>query len=247
MDLMQAFQILRKRAKLTAALLLLVVVGTIGSAVILPWTYQSTGVFVLLTPKTSTSNTTNPYLALGTGLTLTTDILVLQLGDSTTAAALTAHGYTGAYQVTSPSQTGAPIVQVTANASNPATAQSTMSGVIAAAGTALNALQSDAPSNDRISAQIISETSTPTRLSSKKAKPVAVIFGVGLILTFLIPQFVERSSISRSAKRRAAKERTPEPDSAEFSESVTSHPDAPAEAPHHQPMRAPRLPTGNPQ
>jgi hypothetical protein len=201
MDLMQSFRTLRKRAKLTVTLLLLTLVLTIGAAVKLPWAYQSVGNTVLLDSKAEQAAFGNPYLSFDDALELTANILCLQLTGSTTALALQAQGYTGSYTATVPSATGAPMIQITVTASSPAEAQNTMQAVMSQISTQLLALQGNVAPKNRIITQVISMTPKATKLTSKKAKPVVVLLGLGLVLTFAIPQLVERSAIRRRAKR----------------------------------------------
>jgi hypothetical protein len=203
MDLMQSFRTLRKRAKLTVTLLLLTLVLTIGAAVKLPWSYQSVGNTVLLDSKAEQATFGNPYLSFDEALELTANILCLQLTGSTTALALQAQGYTGSYTATVPSATGAPMIQITVTASSPAAAQNTMHAVMGQVSTQLLALQGNVAPKNRIVTQVISMTPNATKLTSKKAKPLVVLLGLGLVFTFAIPQLVERSAARRRARRGA--------------------------------------------
>lgn len=205
MDLMQSFRTLRKRGKLTVTLLLLVLLGTAGAAIELPGTYQSTGEMILLNSKAGQATFGNPYLSFNPALTTTANILSLQVADSATALRLSSQGYTGSYAVTVPSQTGAPMLEVTVTAGTPAAAQGTLHAVMKELNVQLRQLQGNVVPKDRIATQALSTTSHASLLISKTAKPLVMVLGVGLVLTFMVPQIVER----RSAKRGRGKRRGP--------------------------------------
>ena len=201
---MQSFRTLRKRLKLTIALLLLTLVATVGALEELPWSYQSTGMAILLASKTSTATTGNPYLDMDPGILETANVLCLQLTDTTTTLMLQAHGYTGSYDASVPTTTGAPLIQITVTASSAGEAQNTLLGVMTQVATQLTSLQSNVAAKNRITSRVISTDSMATRQTSKKAKPLVIVFALGLILMFSIPQLVERRSAKKAATRTHA-------------------------------------------
>jgi hypothetical protein len=203
MDLMETFQILRRYRLLTSVLLLLTLAGTVGAAIKLPWTYQSAAQTVLLNSNTASRATgSNPYLAFDPSLTQTANVLCLELMDPRTAQALAADGYLAGYQAAVNSATGGPVIQITVTGSNAATVEHTLSGVTNEVGTKLLALQSGVAPQNRITSSVVSMQPRATRSTSKKAKPLAAVFGVGLVFTFLIPQIVNGIAVRR--KRRNA-------------------------------------------
>jgi hypothetical protein len=202
MDLMETFKILRKYRLLTSALLLLTLLGTVGAAVKLPWTYQSVAQTVLLNSNTASKATGgNPYLAFDPSLAQTANVLVLELMDPRTAQSLAAQGASTGYTVAVNSAAGGPVIQITATGSNPTAVESTLNAVTKEVNTKLVALQSGIERQNRITSSVISLQPVAKRSTSKKAKPLAGLFGVGLVFTFLIPQIVNGVAVRRRRRR----------------------------------------------
>jgi hypothetical protein len=198
MEVMETFQVLRRRRLLSSVLLLLTVAGTAGAAVKLPWTYQSVAQTVLLNSNTaSKASGGNPYLAFDPSLTQTANVLCLELMDPRTAHALASEGYSAGYQVVVNSVTGGPVIQITVTGSNAGTVEHTLSGVTDAVSTKLQGLQSGIAPQNRITSTVLSVQPTATRSLSKKAKPLVAVLGVGLALTFAIPQLVNGVALRR--------------------------------------------------
>lgn len=214
MDLMETFKILRKYRLLTSVLLLLTLLGTVGAAVKLPWTYQSVAQTVLLNSNTASKATGgNPYLAFDPSLAQTANVLVLELMDPRTGQSLAAQGYSAGYQVAVNSAAGGPVIQITATGSNPTAVESTLNAVTNEVNTKLVTLQGGIEQKNRITSSVISLQPRATRSTSKKAKPLAALLGVGLVFTFLIPQIVNGVATRRQRRRsdRDLGKRSPQP------------------------------------
>jgi capsular polysaccharide biosynthesis protein len=192
MDLMGSFRVLRRRWILTSALIILTLVGTAGAAVKLPWSYEATGTIVLLNSKSASAGTdSNPLLAFDPSLTSAAEVLSLAVMAPRTALTLKAAGYPDVYQVAISSSTGGPILQITATGRDKSNVERTLHGVMDEVSTQLLSLQSGVASRNMITALSLSAASQPSRSISKKAKPVIAVLGLGLVLTFVIPQLLD--------------------------------------------------------
>lgn len=208
MDLTESFRALRRQWILTVALLLLTLAGTAAAAVKLPWTYQAVGTTVLLNSRNaSAASLGNPLLAFDPSLANAAEVLSLALMSPPTAQALQARGYPAGYQVAVSSLTGGPILQITVTGHNKTSVENTLHGVMNEVGPQLLDLQSGVASRNLITALPLSESAQPSRSISKKAKPLVAVLGLGLVLTFAIPQIVDGLA-TRRRKRSAPQQKT---------------------------------------
>lgn len=200
---MTLIQTLRSRWRIAAALFALTLVGAVGAFVKLPWTYSASS-SVLLLPSQSSAKVVggNRYLAFTYTLTQTANVLTYEMSDPRTAQALQAAGYTSGYTVENMPAATAPVLLVTVTGSNKAMVEHTLSGVTDKITTELAAGQTGLTDHNVISAQTVAFTLEPTRLSNKKARPLIVVFGVGVLLTLAVPSLVE-SSARRRGRRNA--------------------------------------------
>lgn len=217
MDFREAIHVMRQHWIVTCAILLLTLVGTMGAALELPWSYKASATVILLDSSASSnaSSDGNPYLSFDTSLVQIANILTIELGAPQAAQALQAENDTASYQMQVLSQNQdneEPFIQVSVSGSNTSTVKNTLSGVTAELSTLLNDLQTKVAPPDRAVLQEISADTQPTRSSSAKVKPVAGVLGVGLVLAFLIPQAIEgvakrrrRDTTNRQRPRNAAK------------------------------------------
>lgn len=203
MDLTESFRTLRRRWILTSLLFLLTLAGTAGALVKLPWTYTSQSTVVLLaSPHASKAVAGNPYLAFDASITLTADVVRRVLMDPRTVQDLAGRGYSASYTVVDAPDTTGPVLLVTASGSNKAAVENTLHGVTNEVSTKLNELQSSVAPDNQIGQQVIAMSPQALLNKSKKARPLAVILALGLALTFVIPQILDR----RSATRRRGQE-----------------------------------------
>lgn len=207
MDLSSSFGVLRRQRILAITLLVLTLGGTAGAAVKLPWTYQAVGTTVLLNSKSAAAaDDNNPLLAFSSSLASAAEVLSLSLMSPGTAQSLKARGYPDGYQVAISSLTGGPILQVTVTGSSKAEVEHTLHGVMGQVSNQLTALQPGVTTPNMITALTLSEAQQPSHSISKKAKPLVVVLGVGLVLTFAIPQAVDAlAGRGRSRRRMGAR------------------------------------------
>ena len=84
---------------------------------------------------------------------------------------------------------------------NQSQVEQTLHGVTAAVKNQLAAIQRNYKPANRITSQVVSTQPTPKLLVSKKARTIVIVLGLGLVLTFAIPQVVD----AEIAKRRGAR------------------------------------------
>jgi hypothetical protein len=205
MDLMESFRTLRRQWILASMLLLLTLAGTAAAAVKLPWAYQAVGTTVLLNSKNaSAASLGNPLLAFEASLSSAAEVLSLALMSPHTAQALHARGYYAAYSVAISSVTGGPILQVTVTGSNKTSVENTLHGVMNEVGTQLLDLQPGVAQRNLIRALPLSQAAEPSRSTSKKAKPIVAVLGLGLVLTFAIPQIFDGLASRGQGRRKPA-------------------------------------------
>jgi len=205
MDFMESLRALRRRWILTSVLLLLTLAASAAAVVKLPWTYQSQAMTVLLASKNAAKSAgNNPYLAFDQSLTLTADVVRREVMDPRTALALHAQGYPALYQVAAASDTSGPVLLITVTGGNKTVVEHTLYGVTAEVDAKLATLQAGIAPHDQIRSLLVSLTPQATLSAGKKARPLVVVFGLGLALTFAIPQVVDAQVTRRRTRKRRA-------------------------------------------
>lgn len=201
MDVIGPLRTLRRQWLLTLLLLLLTLAATAALAK-RPGPYQSESQVVLLPSKMSSKAFGgNPYLSFGSSISLTADLVRREVMDPRTALALAAQGYTSAYSIVDDPDTAGPVLDVVVSGNNKYSVQHTLNGVTADVSTKLAELQAGVKPVDRITSLVVSADPEASLKLSKKARPIAVILGFGLVLTIAIPQLIDAAL----AKRRAAR------------------------------------------
>jgi hypothetical protein len=205
MDRTNLMQTGRKRWVVTGALLLLTFVGVVVALVELPPTYQSQSSVVLLaSPAASKPNGDNPYLSFSPSLTLTADAVSREMTSPAVAAQLAAQGFPDSYNVqlaTYTTNTTGSVLLVTVDGPDNAAVQYTLHGVTGEIGTILAKLQSASPAVDRIRAVALSMSSQPSLNLSQMGRLLAVLIGVGLLVSFGVPWLVEAQIAGRRLQR----------------------------------------------
>ena len=199
--------VLWRRKRLTFTLLLLTILGTVGAGVILPWTYKASATVTLLNSQRSSATLGggNPYLSFDSAMVAMANVLALKLTDGQNLLALQQKGDTASFQATVLSQNPEneePFIQVSVSGHSPAVVERTLQGTVASLGIMLSGLQAGMPPAQRASLETITQDPAPTRSASAKLKPLVGFLGVGLVLTFLLPQAVEGAG--RRRKKRPA-------------------------------------------
>jgi hypothetical protein len=199
---MDLLKILRKRWKLTASLFVLTLVATIGALMALPWSYQAQANVLLLPSNTMAKPFGgNLYLAFSYTLTQTANVVQLEVTDDKTGAALAAQGYTASYSVDQAPNATAPVLLVTVTGKNPGLVENTLTGVTKELTAELHTDQASVRPDSRITDQVIAFSQTPSRMTSKKSRPVVGVFAGGLVLVIGIPAIIDAIAVRRSTRR----------------------------------------------
>lgn len=204
-DLTDTLNVLWRRKGLTFALLLLTLIGVAGAAVKLPWTYKASDTETLLNSESSsqTIGGGNPYLSYDSALLDVANVLALKLTDNQNTLALQQQGDTASFQaqvLTENEENEEPFIQISVSGSSKAAVAQTLQGTVASLSNLLAQLQAGVAPQDRASLQTITDVSTPVRSTGDKLKPLIGVLGVGLVLTFLIPQAVEGAARRRKGR-----------------------------------------------
>ncbi len=197
-----AFSILWRRKRLTFTLLFLTLVSATLFGAALQWVYKASITEALLNSKQSSKvlGGGNPYLSFNASMVQTANLLSVKLTSTETSSLLHQEGYLASYdaQVLSDGTSSEePFIQISVSGGNKDNVARTVQGVSDNLSHLLQQLQSDVPLQSRLSLQTISAQSDPTRSSGSKVKSAVGLLGVGLVLTFLIPQAVEGASSRR--------------------------------------------------
>jgi capsular polysaccharide biosynthesis protein len=217
MNLRESLSVFWRRWILTSVLLLITLIVCLISAFKLPASYKATVTVALLNSATSAQANgggTNPYLSFTSSLVETANVLAIQLGSQQTTAALQSQGYTASLQATVLSENAEneePFIQVVVSGRSAASVEQTVHGVTAEVSTLLDQLQTHLSARNRASVQTIAADDQPTRDISSKVKPLVGFLGVGLVLTFIIPQAVDGIASRRRARKPARRAAVKDP------------------------------------
>ncbi len=143
----------------------------------------------------------NPYLAFDSSLRIAADVVGRSVSDQQTATALAGRGAAGTYTVVVAPDSGGPLLKVSVEAPDAASAGRTMDLLVKEISTRLQALQvaAGAPQSSWINSSEVSRV--PAAASYKKAiQIVGLLFAAGLAMTVGLAIMVEK----RARRRRAA-------------------------------------------
>ena len=204
MDLVESGRTLRRRWILTSFLFLLTLFVAVAAWVKIPGPYQAESMIVLYPSKQSAKiNGNNPLMSFGGSLNVAGDIVLREVSAPAAVAALAAKGYSSSFTIADDPNTTGPILDVTVTGSNQAQVENTLLGVTKAVQDRLNYIQGGYLAQNRITSGVVSTDLTPKLLVSKKARNIVIILGLGLVLTFAIPQIVD----GEIGKRRGDRDR----------------------------------------
>jgi hypothetical protein len=208
MDLTASLRALRRQWILAGFLLVLTVAAGVAAWVKMPGPY-STESMVLLVPSQQASklNGNNPYMSYGGSENIAGDIVLRQVMDPATITALASHGYTASYTVADDPTTSGPILDVTVTGKNQALVENTLHGVTNEVQAKITALQSFLTPTNRITSQVISFHPTAKLEVSKKARTIVLIVGLGLVLTYALPQILDAEIRRRRGETGGAETR----------------------------------------
>ena len=192
MDLVESGRTLRRRWILTSFLFLLTLFAAGVAWVKIPGPYQAESMIVLYPSKQAAKiNGNNPLMSFGGSLNVAGDIVLREVSAPAAVAALAAKGYSSSFTIADDPNTTGPILDVTVTGRNQAQVENTLHGVTAAVQKRLDFIQGGYLPQNRITSGVVSSDPTPKLLVSKKARTIVIILGLGLVLTFAIPQIVD--------------------------------------------------------
>jgi hypothetical protein len=192
MDLMASLRALRRQWILTAFLLLLTFAAAVATWVKLPGPYSSVSMVTLVpSQQASKLNGNNPYMSYGGSENVAGDIILRQTMDPATVVALAQRGYTGSFTIADDPNTSGPILDITVTGSSKAVVQNTLRGVTKEVQLKLAALQQNLLPANRITSIVVSFQNNAKLEVSKKARDIVLVVGLGLVLTYAIPQIVD--------------------------------------------------------
>jgi hypothetical protein len=203
MDLTASLRALRRQWILAGFLLVLTFAAGVAAWVKMPGPY-STESMVLLVPSQQASklNGNNPYMSYGGSENIAGDIVLRQVMDPATITALASRGYTASYTVADDPTTSGPILDITVTGKNQALVENTLQGVTSEVQAKITALQSFLTPTNRITSQVISFHPTAKLEVSKKARTIVLIVGLGLVLTYALPQILDAEIRRRRGETR---------------------------------------------
>jgi hypothetical protein len=200
----------RGRWILTGALLALTLLSAVLIQQALPPLYQSgSSVVLLASPAVSKPNGGNPYLSFTPSLTLTADVLSRELMAPATAQYLAWRGYRDPYTValapTTTQATGS-VLEITVTGGDPAGVERTLRAVTGEVGTRLARMESGVGQAGRIRVLTLSLTQQPAVSVSHLARSLALVGGLGLLLSLGVPWLVDAQVTQRRLRegQRAA-------------------------------------------
>jgi len=249
MDLVAAMRTLRRRWILTTLLLLLTLAATALIWVKKPGPYQAESMVALIpSHQSSIVNGNNPYLSFGGSENIAGDIVLRQMMAPQTVAALADRGYGESYEIVDDPATSGPILDITVTGSNQSAVESTLQGVTTATQAKLTALQAYLKPADRITSMVASQDPSAHLLVSKKARLVVLVLGLGLILTYAIPQIVDAEINRRRDRRGSGSRRATPPDFVTSArEQWATHTAEEAPPATREPAARPQQPVARPQ
>jgi hypothetical protein len=196
---------LRRRWILVCIFLFITLAGTALAYVKLPWTYQASSSIVFLASKNmAKAFNGNQYLAFNGALNQTADVVRYEVNDLRTVNYLASRGYSSTYLVTDAIDTSGPVLIVTVTGHQPVSVEGTLHGVTNEVNTKLAMLQSGLAPNYKIQDLVITFSPQAIRVKSKKARPLSVIAGLGLILTIAVPTIVDAALLRRRDRKASA-------------------------------------------
>jgi hypothetical protein len=209
MDLAKALRIWRRWWVLTAALLIVAMLGTITVAKHVK-SYQAAATVVLLaSQRTARQAGGNPYLTFTPSLTLAADAVSREAMAPETARSLAARGFADSYTVAlapfTTATTGS-VLLITASGGVPRAVEQTLRAVTLKISAELSQLQAQeqVKVRNRIRVATLAYTPQATLSTSKTARPVAEFAALAILLALGIPVLADAWVARRRARRHAA-------------------------------------------
>ena len=224
MDLAASLRTLRRQWILTCLLLLLTFAAGIGAWVKLPGPYSAESMLALVpSHQESIQNGNNPYLSYNGSEVVAGDIVLRQVMAPGTVQALANQGYTGTYTIADDPNTTGPILDITVTGKEQSVVENTLRGVTAKVQDQLTTLQQALAPANRIGSIVASYDPKASLEVSKKARLIVLVVGLGLVLTYALPQILD-AEVSRRRGRRAAEDLPPAgPPSRDYQQEMPPH------------------------
>lgn len=207
----------------------------VGAWVSTPLQYQSQAQVLFLPPTLQPDvkgGRVNPFLVLGKAVTVTADIIRIDVSDAESRASLVAKGALPDYQVvTSVAQNGGPILIVTAVGDSPVSTQRTMALVVKEISTTLRDVQraASAPAGFYISATQLTATPAAQPVQQNRVRLAAAAAGGALLLLLALIIVVDRWRGSRRRYRGSSRAQV-QPESEATTESAGAAPHSAADS-----------------
>jgi hypothetical protein len=204
-DFWELTKLLFRRWYIAAPILLLSGIATGYAGASVKPDYQATSHVQLLPPLTTATDAAgkprNPWSDLG--LESIGTAAIIRLGDQSVLDSLKSQGYSTNFTVSLDTRT--PVLVIEAVAASPATASATAAEVAKLVDSTILALQREdgAPDNTLITTRGLDTGQNITKITSKMKRALAVIAGVGLLLTSAVTIAVD--ALLRARARRRAK------------------------------------------
>jgi hypothetical protein len=202
MDLTASLRALRRQWILAGFLLVLTFAAGAAAWVKIPGPYTTESMVVLVPSKQEAKiNGNNVYLSYGGSENVAGDIVQRQVMDPATVTALYNKGYTGSYTIADDTNTTGPILDITVTGKSKSVVESTLSAVTTEVQSKLVALQQNIPAANQITSMVASFDTRATLEVSKKARVVVLAVGLGLVLTYALPQILDAEIRRRRGER----------------------------------------------
>jgi predicted amino acid-binding ACT domain protein len=198
----------RRRAALTAGLIVLALLGCAAALAWFPATYQSQASVVLLASKSVSKLTgSNPYLSFSPSLSLTADVVSRALTGPAVAERLATQGFTDSYSVTPPAYTTTTtgsVLVITVTGQDPVVVQGTLHAVMAQVGIVLAQIQAGMRPRNRITVATLASSPSATLAGATTARPIALVLVAGLLTALGLPVIIDGRLRRRGVRRLAA-------------------------------------------
>jgi hypothetical protein len=205
----EVIRIWRRRAALTAGLVMLALASFAAALAWFPATYQSQASVVLL-PSRAASRLTggNPYLGFSPSLSLTADVVSRELMGPATAAQLASRGFTDPYTVAQPTYTTTTtgsVLTITVTGTEPDRVERTLHGVISQVSIALAQMQGNVRPRSRITVMTLASSPAASLDASTTARPMVMTLVLALIAAFGLPVIIDGTLSRRKVKHAASR------------------------------------------
>jgi hypothetical protein len=205
----EVIKVWRRRAALTAGLVLLALASFAVALALFPATYQSQASVVLLASQAASKQAGgNPYLGFTPALSLTADVVSRTLMGPATVRELAGEGYTDAYTVAEPTYTTTAtgsVLLITVSGTDPADVERTLHGVVGELDFTLVQMQRNIWPRHRVTASTLASSPQASLQTSATVRPIATTLVLGLIAALGLPVFIDGVLRRRKVRHAASK------------------------------------------